>query len=164
MRAPLVLVVVLALAAQTHAQSTLTTLIFVRHAEKVNDGTKDPELNDSGRERSIHLSKMLADQKIDAVYSTNFKRTRNTVDQVAKDHGVAVTTYESLNGDQLKQLAAQHKGGTVLICGHSNTTPAMINAVLGSNTFQQWDDTDHGNLIVVTMGSSGETSLTRLRY
>jgi broad specificity phosphatase PhoE len=136
----------------------------VRHAEKVNDGSKDAELSEEGKQRAARLSQMLANQKISAVYSTNFKRTQNTVSQLAKEHGVGVTPYESLNGDQLKVLAAQYKGGTVVICGHSNTTPVMINAIRGTQEFKQWEDGDYGNLILVTVTSSGETSLTALRY
>jgi 2,3-bisphosphoglycerate-dependent phosphoglycerate mutase len=146
------------------AQSSLTTFIFVRHAEKVIDGSKDPDLTREGKERASRLSNMLANQEIDAVYSTNFKRTRLTVEPVASSHQLTVTTYESFDEAQLKELTASHKGGTIVICGHSNTTPAMINKLIGRDQLKQWEDPDYGNFVIVTVSASGETSLTMLRY
>jgi 2,3-bisphosphoglycerate-dependent phosphoglycerate mutase len=146
------------------AQSSLTTFIFVRHAEKVIDGSKDPELTAEGKERAIRLSSMLANQKVDAVYATNFKRTRLTVEPMATNHQLMVTTYESFDEAQLKELAARHKGGTIVICGHSNTTPSMINKLIGRDQLKQWEDPDYGNLVIVTVSASGDTSLTMLRY
>jgi broad specificity phosphatase PhoE len=146
------------------AQPSLTTFIFVRHAEKVNDGSKDPDLTTDGKERAERLSRMLANQKVDVVYSTNFRRTRFTVEPVAMNHQLGVSLYESMDSVQLRELAARHKGGTVLICGHSNTTPAMINKLLGRDELRQWEDPDYGNFVVVTVSASGETGLMMLRY
>jgi 2,3-bisphosphoglycerate-dependent phosphoglycerate mutase len=146
------------------AQSTLTTFIFVRHAEKVIDGSKDPELTAEGKERAVRLSSMLANQKVNAVYATDFKRTRLTVEPMATNHQLMVTTYESFEEARLKELAARHKGGTIVICGHSNTTPAMINKLIGRDQLKQWEDADYGNFVIVTVSASGETSLTMLRY
>jgi broad specificity phosphatase PhoE len=153
-----------AFCAMSQERLSLTTLVFVRHAEKVNDGTKDPELSEEGKQRAIKLAQLLSNQKIEAVYSTNYKRTRNTVERVANEHGLSVTPYESLDAAQLGDLAKKYKSGTVVICGHSNTTPAMINAILGKEMFKQWEDADYGNLIIVTVATTGETSYTSLRY
>ena len=57
----------------TAQKNTLTTFILVRHAEKVMDGTKDPELKPEGTERAARLSIMLSTTPVDAIYSTNFK-------------------------------------------------------------------------------------------
>jgi 2,3-bisphosphoglycerate-dependent phosphoglycerate mutase len=167
MRSPSFLVfafLVLTITAWSQEKPSLTTLVFVRHAEKVDDGTRDPELSEEGKQRVIKLSKLLSNQKIDAVYSTNYKRTRNTVEPIAVEHGLSVTPYESFNSSQLTELVNRYKSGTILICGHSNTTPAMINAILGKQAFKQWADADYGNFIIVTVAATGETGLTSLRY
>ena len=87
-----------------------------------------------------------------------------TVEPVAISHQLTVTTYESMDAIQLKELAARYKGGTVVICGHSNTTPLMINKLLGSDQLRQWEDPDYGNFVTVTVSASGEVSLMMLRY
>jgi 2,3-bisphosphoglycerate-dependent phosphoglycerate mutase len=164
-RNTLLVVVALTLAnLEVFGQSSLTTFIFIRHAEKANDGSKDPDLTAEGKERAERLSRMLANQKVDAVYSTNYKRTRLTVEPTAASHQLTVTTYESMDAAQLKELATRYKGGTVVICGHSNTTPAMINKLLGSDQLKQWEDPDYGNFVTVTVAESGDASLTMLRY
>jgi len=61
----------------------ITTVILVRHAEKSSDGSKDPELTDAGNARAIALAKLLKEVKVDAIYSTGFKRTQNTVAPLA---------------------------------------------------------------------------------
>jgi 2,3-bisphosphoglycerate-dependent phosphoglycerate mutase len=158
------LIVILQIAGSETFGQSLTTFIFVRHAEKTDDGSKDPDLTSEGKQRAERLSEMLALQKVDAVYSTNYKRTRSTVEPVAASHQLSITSYASLDGTQLKELATRYSGGTVVICGHSNTTPKMINSLLGSDRIKQWEDPDYGNFVIVTVSSSGDASLTQLRY
>src|SRR5689334_20878140 len=117
--------------------------MFVRHAEKVSDGSKDPALTAEGVARAERLAQMLSAQKIDAVYSTNFVRTRATVEPLAKINRLDITTYESFDAPQLAELASRYKGGTIVICGHSNTTPAMINKLVGSDQVKQYNDGDY---------------------
>jgi broad specificity phosphatase PhoE len=145
--------------------SAQTTFILVRHAEKESAGTdqmmaKDPPLSKAGQERAQSLVRLLEKQRVDAIYSTNYNRTKNTVKPVADAKGIAVQTYESLKVDELIE---KHKGGTVLICGHSNTVPGFANTLLGKKTFENFDDSDYGNFIIITVSSEGRT-LTHLRY
>src|ERR1700755_2106443 len=73
--------------------SAQTTFILVRHAEKEGAGT-DPVLTKEGEERAQALVRMFAKQQIDAIYSTNFNRTRNTVKPLADSKGLQVITYD----------------------------------------------------------------------
>ena len=59
------------------AQDDITTLILVRHAEKVDD-SRDPELSDMGKQRAEKLAQVLGSQSIDAIYSTDYIRTKDT--------------------------------------------------------------------------------------
>lgn len=42
------------------------------------------------------------------------------------------------------------KGNRVLIVGHSNTTPMLVNQLLGEERFPDMDDSDNSSLYVVT--------------
>ena len=140
--------------------SAQTTFILVRHAEKETAGTidpKDPPLAKEGQDRAQSLARLLDKQKIDAILSTNFNRTKSTVKPLADAKGIEIKTYESLKEADLAKLKAT--GGTVLICGHSNTIPAIANLLIGKEQFTTFPDADYGNLLIIKDGS-----LTHLRY
>jgi broad specificity phosphatase PhoE len=147
-----------------------TTFILVRHAEKeTNVGNdqmmaKDPPLSKGGEERAVRLQQLLDKQPIGVILSTNYKRTRTTVEPTAKAKNLTVETYESLKAPQLEELIAKHKGGVVLIAGHSNTVPGLANLLLGSNKFANYDDADYGNVLIVTVTSVGKGTVVHVRY
>src|ERR1044071_4322900 len=105
----ILLVLLLFVGASSFAQ---TTFILVRHAEK-ESVANDPGLSPAGQERAKRLVAILEKQNIDAIYSTNFNRTKNTVKPLADAKGLQITTYD-------KQPDVTGMKGTVVICGHSN--------------------------------------------
>lgn len=68
----------------------ITTFILLRHAEKISDGSSDPDLKQEGIDRAFRLATLLKNANVAAIYSTDFKRTRNTVAMLAKDKGLEV--------------------------------------------------------------------------
>lgn len=137
------------------AQQKITTVIMVRHAEKGDDGTKDPDLTQEGYERASRLSKMLKETKVDAIYSTNYKRTTNTVQPLAKSKGLEVQQYEVGKKDAIREMLIKYQGGTVVICGHSNTIPAIANLLTGEEVYKDFDDTDYDNLLILSVYELG---------
>ena len=55
----LLYVVILFAASCGDAQKKITTFVLLRHAEKGNDGTDDPDLNPEGVERAARLVQIL---------------------------------------------------------------------------------------------------------
>ena len=148
------------------AQNRGTTVILLRHAEKVTDGTKDPDLSDEGKKRAELLINIFSKTKIVAIYSTHFKRTESTVAPLALAHQLSVQNYDGGKPTEIDDIITKYQGGTVIICGHSNTTPALINYLTGHvDEFKTFNDTDYGNLVIVTVLQKGkESSVTWLRY
>jgi broad specificity phosphatase PhoE len=54
------------------------TVILSRHAEKAAAPPKDPPLTEAGKKRAEVLAFMLADAGVDAIYVTEFQRTKQT--------------------------------------------------------------------------------------
>lgn len=52
---------------------------------------------------------------------------------------------------------ATTKGKTVLIVGHSNTTPKFVNDLLGEVKYQDIADNNNANLYKVTITNDGKT-------
>ena len=73
--------------------ATTTTFVIVRHAEKADDGTRDPSLSAAGLARAQALAQRLARSGLVAVYATPFRRTQQTAQVVATMAGLPVTTY-----------------------------------------------------------------------
>ncbi|MEQ8627978.1 phosphoglycerate mutase family protein [Ekhidna sp.] len=142
-----------------------TTFILVRHAEKADDGTRNPPLNEMGKERANYLSDLLSRQEIDGLYSTPFKRTMETLQPIADQQGLEIKNYDPFaKGEWLQTIVEKHGNGTVIISGHSNTIPALANALLGEEKFEQWDESDYSNLIFIVATEVGKGKLVRLKF
>jgi 2,3-bisphosphoglycerate-dependent phosphoglycerate mutase len=149
---------------QGNAQQ-LTTFILVRHAEKVMDGSKDPALTEEGNARARRLQLLLDKSSVDAVYTTPYKRTRATVEPLAMAKGVAVSEYEPQKESAIDEMLKQHEGKTILVSGHSNTIPEIANWLTGSKEYTDFDESDYGNLMIVSVLKKGSvTNVTWLRY
>lgn len=138
-----------------------STFYFIRHAEKDrSDKTnRNPDLIQKGLLRAVKWSYVLDNVSFDAVYSTDYNRTKQTAMPTAEKKGLEITLYDPRNIDA-KTFLETNKGKSVLVVGHSNTTPYFVNAVLGNKKYKDIDDSNNANLYIVTVSPSGEISDT----
>lgn len=147
------------------AQQKLTTFILLRHAEKAGDGSKDPALTEPGKRRAENLVSLLKNTSISALYSTAFIRTRETLRPLAKARSLEIREYEAFKPEPIDKIVEDHRGETVVICGHSNNIPWIANYLTGGEKFANFDDGDYGNVLIVTVAERGRaTSVTWLTY
>ncbi|NCF74571.1 MAG: phosphoglycerate mutase [Gammaproteobacteria bacterium] len=146
-----------------------TTVIFVRHAEKALVPTDDPGLNEAGKRRAAELARQLVDADVvagvDAIYSTAYRRTEETVQPVATALGLPITSYDVSNtATIMDEIVKEHKGKIVLVVGHSNTVPALIGNMGASKKVPEIDENEYDNIYVVSIPWFGKTKTIRLRY
>jgi broad specificity phosphatase PhoE len=159
-----ILVMPISLMAQS-SDGGLTTFILVRHAEKVDD-SRDPDLSEAGYHRAELLAEMFNRVPFDAVYSTDFIRTRETARSIADKNNLEIQFYEYQNASsEVDKWMQKHHGETILISGHSTTTPMVTNAILGEEHFENnFDESDYGNILIITISGDGKKELLHLRY
>jgi Fructose-2,6-bisphosphatase len=135
----------------------VTTFYLIRHAEKDrSEGVgNDPQLTEEGLQRAQRWAEVLGLEPLDAVYSTDYQRTRQTAAPAAETNGLEISLYDP-NAFDAQAWIAQHKGQRVLIVGHSNTTPMLVNRLMAEERFTEINDAVNGNLYVVTV--MGETA------
>jgi probable phosphoglycerate mutase len=142
-------------------------VFLVRHAERADAGMAsaktpgtDPALSDTGLARAKTLAGMLKDAKITAVITTEYQRTRQTGEPVAKAAGVSPTVVESKDA---AGLLARVKAapGNVLVVGHSNTLPELLKG-LGITEAVAIADDEYDAMFIVTRSSP--PTMVRLRY
>ena len=140
-----------------------TTVIVVRHAEKVADGSADPALAPAGAARALRLAGALRDAQVTAIYVTATQRSQDTAAPLATQNGVLVTVVDGKDVDALvDRIHREHRGETVLVVGHSNTVGPIVRA-LGGVAPETLDDSDYDELFVVTEPTFGRSTTLRLR-
>jgi len=146
-----------------------TTVIFVRHAEKAVIPADNPGLSEAGKQRAAELARQLVDADviagIDAVYSTSYRRTEETVQPVATALNLPITPYDASNTETIMdEIIREHKGRIVLVVGHSNTVPALIGNMGASKNVPEIDENEYDNIYIVSVPWFGKTKTIRLRY
>lgn len=141
------------------------TFILLRHAEKENSVSSDPALTEQGKERARALATMLRDQPIASIYSTTYRRTQGTAGPLAELKKLNVQYYEPVQASGLlKQLMLGPDKGAIVVVGHSNTIPDLVNTLLGREAVSSISEEDYGLVFIVTLPVSGESgSLVTLR-
>ncbi len=138
-----------------------TVLVLVRHGEKV-DESRDADLNAAGRARAEALAAMLKDAGIEAVYTTDYIRTRETARPMAELISKPIEVYD---GDKLEAFARdlRARGARALVVGHSDTTPELVQ-LLGGVRGSPIAPDEYDRMYVLTLSADGKTSTTLLRF
>lgn len=143
------------------------TAYLVRHAEKVTSGEamiiadpRNPPLTEAGAARAELLSGILAGEGVTAIWSTNYQRTLDTAAPLAERLGLKVQIYDPNDLMGFAELLRADPSQTVLIVGHSNTTPDMSAALGGEPGTPIYEASEHDRLYVVNL-DTGETEIRR---
>ena len=138
----------------------LTTYYLVRHAEKdrTDKSNSNPELTEIGFERAVKWSTVFENVRFDAIYSTNYKRTISTAIPTAKSQDLEVQYYNPRIPFS-EEFQKATIGKTVLIVGHSNTTPQFVNVILEEKKYPQIEDDNNSNLYIVTLVNNSKSSV-----
>ncbi|HVF29517.1 MAG TPA: phosphoglycerate mutase family protein [Pyrinomonadaceae bacterium] len=136
------------------------TIILVRHAEKA-DSSRDTELSADGKRRAERLVKVVKKYKPGAIYSTDFKRTRDTVGPIASRRKLQVTTYDASKPAELVDAIMKSKTKRFLIAGHSNTVPGLANLLGKKELFKNLDDSEYGAIWIVRI-KDGQVKKTEI--
>ena len=137
-------------------QEPVSTYYLIRHAEKDRSETayRNPELTEKGQKRAKKWAEVLKDVEFDAIYSTDYKRTLQTAQPTADLNNLEIIKYDAKNlfDESFEKSTA---GQTVLIVGHSNTTPQFANAILAERKYEDLDDSENGALFIVQVFADG---------
>ncbi|HJM57686.1 MAG: hypothetical protein CMJ98_03560 [Planctomycetes bacterium] len=108
------------------------TVIALRHAEKNLADRRDPELTERGQARSRALARLLQGAGVTHLFSTDTRRTRQTLEPLATALKLKVEAYSPADLNAFVQQLAQLPAGSVaVVSGHSNTTPGLVLALGG---------------------------------
>jgi len=130
----------------------VTTYYLIRHAEKlrIDITDKNPKLNYEGVKRADAWKEVFTNVKLDAVYSTDYSRTKLTAKPTADSKHLPIFLYDPKD---MYSESFQHKtkGKAVLVVGHSNTTHVFANKILGRDEYNQINDDNNSNLYIVSV-------------
>jgi len=134
-------------------------VVLVRHAEKAPGD--DPPLTMSGMARAERFAALLEPLGVAGVLSTDFRRTRQTARPIAERAGVGVELYDPARPAELVARVAQHRGGALVVVGHSNTVPDLV-AGLGGEPGPPIDEAAEFDRVYLLVLDGGRVATLRL--
>jgi 2,3-bisphosphoglycerate-dependent phosphoglycerate mutase len=151
------------------AQAQTTTIILLRHAEKDTSAAgstmmrANPALSKEGEARAARLPEVLKAYKPDLIYSTDYTRTKATVAPLANKFGKEIQLYDPRNLADLADKLRGMDGKTVIVVGHSNTTPFLANILIRDEKYQNMDESVYNQYWVITI-KDGKAEAKQLTY
>ena len=160
----LALVLLGALAAPARAQRAI---FVVRHAERADAGmsaTPDPLLSAAGHARAERLAEVLLEAGVTAIYSTEYHRTIQTVEPLARRLGLEVRQVPAKDTEALiARIHSSKPSDVVVVAGHSNTVPDILKG-LGDPDPVTIKEDEYDNLFVVVPRKGEAPVVLRLKY
>ena len=151
------------------------TVFLVRHAEKEDEPRQDPPLKKEGVLRSQELARLLGNAGVKTIITSQFGRTKQTVEALAAKTGVTVTSISLKSNPTNPRLIAEEStaevvnkilergGESVLVVGHSNSVPDVIK-MLGGDIVPTINERKFDDLFIVTVYAKGKARVAHLKY
>ena len=137
-------------------------VFLVRHADiELPPTTPDPSLSAAGHARAKALARVLGAEPIGAIFTSEAKRTKETVMPLAALHHVAAAEAPAT---LIQDLLAGPGNAVAVVAGHSNTIPAMIDALGVPAPLPKIGERHFDNLFLVVVPATGHAVLTQLKY
>ena len=163
----IILVLVSASCTSPPEPAAVTVIYLMRHAEPDyppgEERPRDPVLSEAGRRRARALADSLTDKGITRVFSSDFRRTRETAAPLADTLGLEVEIYDAFELEAFADSLRRMSGG-IVVAGHSNTTPELVR-LLGGDPGEPIDEqSEFDRLYTVTLSPDGAVAVTQSRY
>lgn len=146
---------------------TNKTIVLVRHAEKmpaVPTDKGDQDLSPEGIQRAERLAKVIKKYKPHEIFATDYKRTKQTAEPIAKLRKKEIQTYDPAKQADLVAKIMPTKTDHYLIVGHSNTIPVLANLLAKKEIFRNLLDTEYGVFWVIRMKNGVVTKVEVFPY
>jgi len=143
-------------------QQPATTIVLVRHAEKISNAP-DALLSPQGQQRAECLAHVLKDAGIKRIYVSDVKRTQQTAEPLAKALGIKPVVVPAKDPNTLVKDVFYGAGGNALVVGHSDTLPFVIQRVQ-AGTIPPIGENEYDGLYVLTVLEGSSTPVLKLRY
>ncbi len=140
----------------------VTTVYLVRHGEKKLDND-DPDLTEVGQQRAQALAHALRSVPLDAIFSTDTRRTRQTAAPAAEARSLEVRLYGKEDVARVI-MHLRRTPGRYLVVGHSNTTPDLVSRLGGDPGAAIDENTEFDRLYVLVLHPDGSVVTLLLRY
>jgi len=146
-----------------------TTVIFARYANLMPGNDANPGLSAAGRRRAEELARVLGDVDVvagvDAIFATQFRKSQETADPIARKLELPVQVVEASNVRGLADMILQeYKGKIVLVITDSDALPQLIRRFQGSKKLPPMSDEEHDNLYIVSIPWYGKVKTLRLKF
>lgn len=142
-----------------------TVVYLVRHAEKGTNSATDPDLSTNGQLRAQALKDSLQNEPVAAIYTTTYKRTKQTAAPLAAAKNITPTEYDAIDVSGVAaKIKKDNQNQTVLVVGHSNTVLEIIEALGAQRPVSQLSEADYNYLFRVTLKEGKTPQAETLRY
>lgn len=137
------------------AMAQPSLVVLVRHGEKQPTPADDPSLSKAGVARAEALEAALRHATPTMIVVSPRQRTVETAAVVQRRVGVTPTVIP-LDARHVEAAASavMKATGVVLVVGHSNTIPAIVNALAGTK-LPDICDASYGTMFLVTPAANG---------
>lgn len=135
-------------------------IVLVRHGDTSPDVPGDRPLNAQGMKRANDLAAALSHVRLTAIVTTQLRRTRETAQPAASKFKLAAEIVPYRGGalephiNAVTAAVRRHPDGAVLVVGHTNTLPPLIQA-LGGPQVPRICETTFDNLFVLVSTPAG---------
>jgi broad specificity phosphatase PhoE len=158
---------ILAIGLAASAGAAPAVVLVVRHAEKEAVPADDPALTAKGRQRAAELARVVqawaaGGVPVRELFASEVKRTQQTLGPLAASTRLAVSVVNAKDTAALVKKILAVDGGIVVVAGHSNTVPALLEA-LGGPAGIVIADAEYDRLFAVT-GAGAGARVVALRY
>lgn len=141
-----------------------TKYYLVRHAEK-QDNSADALLSAVGQARANILRDTLANKGIGRIYASTVQRTQQTAQPLATALGLPLTIYKPDTTAGFIAALKKLGGMDVLVVGHSNNIPQIVQGLCGESVSIADDDFDNLFVVKITKGwGQTKVSLEKTTY
>jgi broad specificity phosphatase PhoE len=124
----------------------------MRHLQKAEG--QDPALSAEGASNAERLASRFGKDRPSAIYVSSTRRARETAAPLAAKLGVTVKEYDPRDTAGLVERV-KAEPGTVLVVGHSNTVPEIVERLGGARP-ADLAETDYGDIFRVRRDGSVE--------
>lgn len=142
------------------------TIVLVRHAEKAAEPKDDPIISEKGAERAQRLATLLGKSGVTHLFASEFQRTQQTLAPLALTVGVQPHIVSARDTAALASaIETLPRGSVVVVAGHSNTVPALLERLTGGAAKLALADNEYDRVFVVTQWGPGKSACAlELRY